>query len=80
MLINVEKKHIRKGVVSDADFCPIAFAIRDKGFDNVAVFSAEVDLGGPDYISLPRSAQRFVQAFDLGKTVKPFNFKLEVSK
>jgi hypothetical protein len=79
MLIEVTEKHIKKGRIFDADFCPIAFAIRDKGFDNVAVFSNEVDLGLKEYKPLPRSAQRFVQAFDNRKPVKPFNFKLETA-
>lgn len=79
--VEVTKEHIKEGSPGVASCCPIARAVRVLGLESPRVYPDGIYFG--DYycrqlVRLPRSASRFVNAFDAGKKVKPFNFFLEV--
>ena len=86
-LIHVTKEHI-EAACTDAGYtsftCPVARAVGDSGLsDNgTRVTESFIHLRYYDFnsqrISAPRSVQRFVNRFDKGKPVQPFNFYLEV--
>lgn len=78
MLIRVTKKHIKQGVISDPYSCPVALAIRDKGFECVVTEHTirTNNIWAYKRYNCPRSVSRFVKAFDKGRKVKPFSFIL----
>lgn len=85
MKIEVKAKHIRaarkakkdKGALFEAaDFCPIAQAVREV-FPEAQVGMSRISLrghGNGESVDLPVSAQKFINAFDLDKPVKPAAF------
>lgn len=81
-IIKVKQEHINKGVRLSSDKDPIALAIMDTGiFDEVHVGATMISVKVKYYYDnvlclTPRSVLRFIQAFDVGKKVKPFNFLL----
>jgi hypothetical protein len=89
--VNVTKKYITQGEPSDGSHCPIALALRAKGYDDVMVDSetAEVFKGDKYYIAnLPAVAKKFVEKFDnvvydeemelvQVEEVKPIKFELK---
>lgn len=90
MTINVTQHHIDIGKQQSLDFCPVALAIKDVvGFPWVLVSPGVVFLGGviecmrlmglDKRMPLPEIASRFVEAFDEGDPVAPFQFELEVT-
>lgn len=75
--ITVTTTHIRKGHKGHLYLCPIALAAKSAGFVGPQVMIDEINVGSHDNnanYSLPRSAQRFIKAFDKGRSVKPFAF------
>ncbi len=82
-LIEVAQKHIKDGIKFKTEFCPVALALKDFGFENVNVktnyvqFREKYDRSLTLYnIILPRSARRFINRFDSSKNVEPFKFWL----
>lgn len=77
--IHVTQDHIDNGQMNKACFCPIALALKTQHvYGAPFVINKGVkacDEGG--FIPLPRSACRFIKAFDNGREVKPFNFLLD---
>lgn len=81
-LIKVTKNCIKDGAPSCGSCCPIALAIDDT-FPSMYlcdfVTKTKVKIRKiRKTIALPRSAQRFIERFDYGKSVKPFNFYLDI--
>lgn len=81
MIIAVTEKHILKGVHCDKSGCPIALAMHDAGLRGVLVggdymmfktgfFSKKKVAGAPD------SVTRFVDHYDSGEEVFPFEFEI----
>lgn len=75
MKIKVTQDHIDRGKAFNCGYCPVALAIREQA-ETVAVSRREVRITAWHY-DLPRSAQRFIDRFDLRKPVKPFTFILK---
>lgn len=79
MIISVEQKHIKHGVNASCRECPIALAVKEQmGIESTLVRSDEI-VTSFMVQKLPRSAQRFIAAFDKHKPVKPFRFRLETA-
>lgn len=80
VVVSVTKDHIKKGVKSEKDCCPMALAMKDAGckdviVDRTAMFFRETN-GDENAIVLPDDVKRFVDDFDRGMKVKPITFKL----
>jgi len=89
--IEVKAKHIKGGSRCNPWFCPVATAIREQvgldalvtSIDAYVVIPTATDVGGfmynrDVYVSLPRSASRFIRKYDGGGEVKPFNFMFDL--
>ena len=79
MIIKVTQEHIDNGVKFNCSKCPIALAMTEK-FPNCAVglFGYWVDATDltMDYKLLPVNANKFIEMFDSGKKVEPFEFEI----
>ena len=86
MIISVSKRNIELGEYGFSS-CPIALAMRralclehseqvEVGIDCVNV-DTEFDGNYVQY-DLPESAVVFIERFDMGKNVEPFDFELEI--
>lgn len=88
--ISVTQKHINKGRREEPSACPVYFALKDNGIDVSTVGWYTVELlpnnfnnrSTKNYLSLPRSASRFIEKFDTNgrKAVKPFRFYINVDE
>ena len=77
MKIKVTQEHIERGVVKDCDVCPVALAMQEAMEDDkVRVFSTYIETSEGNYIT-PESVGDFIDNFDEGLPVKPFEFELE---
>jgi hypothetical protein len=81
--VNVTQKHIDIGVPKDCKYCPIAFALRDLGFKHFDVGVISINIfesayGDVKRINLPKNVGSFIQDFDAGREVKPFEFELDI--
>ena len=87
--IKVTQEHINKGKRKDYSSCPIALAVKDV-FPNDVIEVGQFDLtfencdyesGNGKYLGyeLPNIACNFVEDFDAGRNVKPFDFELEIT-
>ena len=78
--ITVTKGDIKRGVPSEGNFCPIAYAMQRKfslKSADIEVADAEIWVRLSRYMLsyiMPLTAQKFIKAFDGGKPVKPFSF------
>lgn len=77
MKITVTAEDIEKGKPAAAEQCALALACRRAGLVNASVDNDTIDfwLGSAQ---LPASAQLFIEMFDGGLEVEPFEFELEV--
>jgi hypothetical protein len=79
MKIKVTQDHIDNGSI-DPRACPVALAIREAGFPKACVLSVQVWLDPNQTtrsaIKLPRHTRHFIEAFDEGDHVEPFEFDL----
>ena len=79
MRIKVEQKHIDKGVPMGQDSCPVALALKDKGFRDIRVmsFGTYVNSGYDDERFWFHSAEtsEFISNFDNKRPVRPFGFE-----
>jgi hypothetical protein len=85
MKINVTAKHIKMGVPSEADSCPIAHAVREAVNKSclktllkdkrICVNESEITVGSLTMMP-PQKAVKFIETFDEEKPVKPFSFNL----
>ena len=82
MRIEVTKEHIEDGEKDSKFYCPIALAMKDAGYDRPCVGALDVSwfIGKGDWncAGLPTDAAQFVEDFDDGLNVEPFEFDLEV--
>lgn len=80
MKISVTEKHIQNGCKHSCGGCPIALALRDSGHlqAQVGVQSWWVHPSSIDIVALPEEAVQFIEHFDLGLSVAPFEFETEV--
>ncbi len=75
MKINVTVEHIKRGVPASPRACPVALALRERGFD--VMFTGAYALWyNLDVITMPEEVLDFAAAFDAGKPVEPFSFEL----
>ena len=91
MKINVTEQDIEMsrlvvggGQPWSSQFCPIAIATRRAtGINDVHVLRTYISLGEirstgfHELIDLPQSVQAWIDRFDLGRSVEPFEFELE---
>lgn len=76
MLINVSRKHIKTARKHSCQSCPVALAIAEQTHEvDVKVFLTYVKRG-ERRTKLSKIVQMFIRAFDDGRTVKPFVFRL----
>ena len=78
--IRVTAEHIARGEPRHPGGCPIAVALQDAGLPAiVGERSADLAFGSSAYRSaLPHTARQFIERFDLGAPVHPFEFDIEV--
>jgi len=78
MKIQVTEEHIEAGVREDCYLCPIALAIKEqveiKSVSVASVANINYMSGTRKVYKLSRAAINFIERFDGGKKVKPFNF------
>jgi hypothetical protein len=77
--INVTMMDIAKGKKMRGGWCPVALAMRRKGFKRVCVngYTWKKRHDGKNY-PMPESVAIFASLFDRGEEVSPFKFTLEV--
>jgi hypothetical protein len=78
--ICVTLDHINRGERVWSTDCPIALALKESYKYAIVSPDRIIVTTGSGHIAAftPRSARRFISRFDLGKSVKPFNFILEI--
>lgn len=75
--VRVTRDDIRKGVKDNSVLCPIATALRRKGYERIKVHTYQAQIGrGKVRYELPEEATRFIDNFDEGVPVKPSVFTL----
>ncbi len=90
LTIDVTKEHIFLGEPLDAEFCPVAWALKDK-FPNRQIVAGDdfIHIGGPNgdnKIPTPKEARQFINSFDNYEpeegdevaVIAPFVFELEL--
>lgn len=82
MIIKVTQKNIEEGKKCSRGWCPIAQAMRDKfGKDcDPRVDWHHIALGASTYYETPATAVQFIEDFDNGRSVEPFEFELKPKK
>lgn len=85
MIVPVKQTHIQSGVPQNCHKCPVALALNEAVLTRNGTFIVDRKIMGivgfpHKFYYQPRSVQRFVVDFDLGKKVKPFCFKLKELK
>lgn len=78
MIIRVTEKHIQKGSPRTWGSCPVALAFRDAGHPGTWVSRSTIRIPRLGCSPLPDQVALFIQAFDHGWPVQPFEFELEV--
>ena len=77
--IQVTQEHIDKGKRVNPSCCPVALAIRGKTVWIPNVTSMYVTFDEKIYTAwLPAVAAEFVNSFDSGNPVKPFEFEMKL--
>ena len=75
-IISVTRAHIKKGLKGSCGNCPIALALDSVSEIYMSYASPYRLIMDHVEYRTPRSCIRFMTAFDAGKKVKPFRFKL----
>jgi hypothetical protein len=82
--VKVTRKHIKVGMRSDSEYCPIAVAVRGAGAIAVGVETEDIywadAAGNHFYATLPRKAQKFISDFDSGLHVYPIEFSIRTKR
>ena len=79
MKIRVTEEHIRKGLPTDCEFCPVAIAVAEAygvNHDQVSVDDDSIWVLGEGTAPSPKEVLAFIEAFDEGYAVGPFEFEL----
>lgn len=90
MIIEVTQEDIDNGVPKDHCNCMVARAVRRQGFPDATAHCGCTETGTPPMVCkstsidapdwpLSRDVGRKMRAFDAGKKVKPFRFRLRTS-
>jgi len=79
--IKVTKADIKNGKPGDANYCPIALALRRElqlgdHVNAVSVCGEEISIGKTDYLLSPK-ADRFVEKFDDEEPVRPITVTIK---
>lgn len=77
MRVRVTAEDIRLGKRMDCLDCPVARALQRAVGRSVRVYASE-KMAGQKVYRLPTSAARFIDQFDIGKKVRPFEFRVTV--
>lgn len=87
MKINVTAEDIKNGARVHCCICPVSLAIRRalnqpinlENYFNVQTGFMLISIVGEEVkrYNTPKSVQRFINKFDMGKEVKPFSFFLK---
>ena len=82
MKIEVTQKHIDLGERESSCSCPVALSLSDLGWARPIVCWFAQDLGAQGVkkhirISLPEYVREWIDAFDRGCLVEPFEFELD---
>lgn len=88
MKISVKQKHIEEAkerfkheceaeTFVRSENCPIALALTDALGKKCNAFCEKFKIGSGPILPLPKSAIKFISAFDAGRKVKPFNFVIK---
>jgi hypothetical protein len=80
--VRVDQKDIKRGKMWDAEFCPIAYALKDEKFKDVYVDASGIQFRDGDFAmtyKIPKEAKKFIRDFDDEKEVKPLSFKITLS-
>lgn len=83
--INVKLSNIEHGWKGIPGMCPIALAAKDAGLIQPIVFTHCIQFGDSTleerfFAMLPKIATDFIENFDKGLFVRPFEFELEEIK
>lgn len=81
--ITVTRRDIQRGLMQNQRSCPIALALKKRKIPFLSVFDTEITFMIKDEhksIALPRRAEKFIEAFDEAKKVKPFSFIINLPK
>ena len=79
MLIRVTQDDIRNGVQCDAMLCPVALSLR-RSLPGRTVTAGEFTIYIDDGMyAAPVAVEEFIENFDDGAPVQPFEFELELT-
>lgn len=84
-LVRISRTHIKKGKRTSNCDCPVALALSAAGLIGPSVYPDVLYFDHPDSFDRPgnykrvrfepsRAVVRFIDKFDIGKPVRPFNF------
>lgn len=79
MKLKIKQEHINKGSPRLSDSCPIALALKDRGYIHVYVGNKFVFVNtksGQLRYDLGKDAYQFVRNFDYGRKVEPQTIEL----
>lgn len=80
MIIKVKRRHIKNGLKGCPKRCAVALALEEQtGRKFIVAETVVKDLGFNLAGDLPRSAKVFIREFDVGRKVKPFNFRIKLA-
>jgi hypothetical protein len=83
VIVRVTQEDIDEGTKGDCTFCPIALAV-DRALGGeccvaVTIFDVYItENAHAEVFPLPSEARQFIQRFDKGKPVSPFEFELDL--
>jgi hypothetical protein len=76
MKVKVEQRHIDKGIPKSSSCCAVALAVREVvGHEDVDVDEYSIAVAYDSYRA-PRKVTEFIEDFDRGDVVSPFEFEL----
>jgi hypothetical protein len=82
--VQVTQRHIDKGEKNDCNYCPVGIAMRESTGCYVVVTQQAAafthDKYGTFAEKMPKSVERFIERYDRGESVKPFQFRLKSFK
>lgn len=77
--VKVTQEHIDNGGLRNCRACPVALALIDAGYSEVAVSADGLYISDSfGRLEVPPAVAKFIKAFDSGYQVWPFEFALEV--
>lgn len=76
MLVKVSRQHIKKGCRISSSHCPVALAVRAANPKAVYVAVSSMIVIDDKMWNIPDYVQDWVQKFDTGEHVEPFEFTI----